>query len=174
MTVIGGLRARLLQDSLRLVLDNGLADLGWFNPNRTHKPLRFLPEPQDWDHPIAFNSMVVSTRSRSTEEIEVGSHFNQDTARVTVDIYAENDSLALDLANDIRDLIRGRLPLGLINGTFSILDLRMATPTALGYARIGEVRMTRVAPQPTSPHSLYWFGVDVDVHDYYYDSGESP
>lgn len=174
MTVVGGLRARFLQDSFQLLVLDGLTSLGWFDPGRQHLPLVFLGEPQDWDKPVEFNTMVVTTRSRETEDAEVGSNFNRDQIRISVDLYVESDSLAVDLANDIRDLLRGRLEQGPIWGGFEILDLRMATPTAVGRAVIHDVRATRLPPKAAQPYSLFMWGVDAVVGDYYYSGGETP
>lgn len=173
-TVVGGLRARFLQDTFQGIVRDGLTQLGWFAAGRHHKPLVFLAEPQDWDQPVEFNSMVVTTRARSDRDAEVGSNFTSDAVRLTVDLYVEGDSLGLDLANDIRDLLRGRLGFGPVWGGFEILDLRMATPTAVGRAVVQDVRATRLPPKIGLPFTLYMFGVDADIIDHYYSEDESP
>jgi hypothetical protein len=170
MTPIGGLRARLLHDSLQEAVKDGITALGWFDPGRSHRPIQFLNAPAAWDSEITANSMVVTARSRITDWVEVGSALSQDLVVMGVDIYGETDSFTSHIANDVRDLLRGRLPVGPQRGSLAILDYRMATPTPLGHAVITEVRVTRVRPQTNRPYSLFWFGVDVELLDTYYDS----
>lgn len=152
----------------------GLRDLGWFDTGRSHKPLRFLAEPLEWDEPITANSMVISTKRRSTEFVEVGSGLSTDTVTMAIDLYTDTDTMANHLANDIRDLLRGRLGIGPVNQSIPILNLGMATPVAIGNAQIGAVSVVRIAPIANRPHLLHWQTVFVDLTDSYYDSSESP
>jgi hypothetical protein len=174
VTVVGGLRSRFLHDSLQNAVQDGLQALGWFDPSRAHRPIQFLAEPAEWDREIAANSMVVTTRSQATDWVEVGSLLHTDTVMMGIDIYGESDSFATHISNDVRDLLRGRLPLGPQLGMLPIYDYRMATPAVIGAALIADVVVTRVRPQVNRPHSLFWFGVDVELHDSYYDSGALP
>lgn len=172
--IVGGLRARLLHDSLQLMVQDGLTALGWFDAGRSHLPIRFVRESLDWDEPVTFNLLIVSTSSRKTGFVEVGSDLSEDTVTVSIDIYAQNDSVATDLTNDVRDLLRGRLDNGAMNGSMPILDLRMATPVAVGNAILMDVRATRMPSKATAAYARHWFGVDVNVIDTYYDSSEAP
>lgn len=170
-TIVGGLRARFLHDSAQEAIRAGLTALGWFDPGRSHRPIEFLTKAANWDEEIAANSMVVTTRSRLTDWVEVGSTLSQDMVVVGVDIYGESDSLAMHLGNDVRDLMRGRLSVGPRRGSLAILDFRMPTPGQIGYAVVTDVRLTRVRPQVNRPHSLFWLGVDIELFDTYYGSG---
>jgi hypothetical protein len=172
VTVVGGLRARLLHDSLQTVVEDGLKELGWFDAARSHRPIQFLAESAEWDQEISANSIVITARSRDVQWMEVGSNLHQDNVVMGVDIYAESDGFAVHVSNDIRDLLRGRLPFGPQLGAMAIMDYRQATPTPLGYALISDVRVTRVRPQVNRPHSLFWFGVDVELFDTYLDSSD--
>lgn len=168
MTVVGGLRARYLQDSLTYLITNGLVQLGWFDTDRSHRPLRFVPAPLDWNQPIICNLLTVSTVSRRTEFIELGSDLSEDNVATTVDIYGESESFGIDLANDIRDLLRGRLPGGATGGVANIFDLASNPPPVIGYVTIDE---PRVACQPTkiaSARAIHWFTVDFNLLDTYY------
>ena len=172
--IVAGLRARLLHDSFQNLVEEALALLGWFDTDRAHKPVRFFHEPVDWDQAIVFNSMVVVARSRITDYIEVGSNLTQDSVTVGVDIYGESESFTLDIANDVKDILRGRLTPAASRGTFEILDLQLATPVPIGHAVITNVRATRVPPQIGQVYTRHWFGVDATVLDTYYDAGETP
>ena len=51
---------------------------------------------------------------------------------VNVDIYGESKALALSLMGDIKDIVDGRIvSIGCEFPTFSVLDLRAATPSEL-------------------------------------------
>jgi hypothetical protein len=170
VTVIGGLRARLLHDSVMDTIKSGLGALGWFDPGRSHRPIEFFATPQEWDREITANSMVITARSRVTDWVEVGSNLSRDTVVIGVDIYGDTDSLVMHLSNDVRDLMRCRFPFGPENGSLAILDFQMATPVPIGYAAIADVRVTRLRPQINRPFSQHWFGVDIELYDTYYSS----
>jgi hypothetical protein len=175
MTVLaGGLRARLLHDSVLTLVEAGLGALGWFDTGRAHQPVQFIPAPVDWDQAIAFNSLVVSSRSRVSDYVETGSNLTGDTVIIGIDFYGESESLAIDLANDIGDLLRGRLPGGTsAGGTLPILDLRLATPVPTGYATVTDVRVTRIPAQLNRAYTRHWFAVDATIADDY-ETSEAP
>jgi hypothetical protein len=165
---VGGLRARLLHDNLTAVLETGLAGLGWFDSGRHHQPFQFLHGPHTWDVPVALNTIVVTTRGLDTEGIEVGSNLTMDTVELTADLYAENDSLGVHVSNDMRDLLRGRLPGGADRETIPILDFRQATPAPIGYATIAGVTVERTTDQVPEEWSRHVFTLVVTLQDTYY------
>jgi hypothetical protein len=170
---VGGLRARYLHDSLQAAIRDGLDQLGWFDPGRSHRPVVFLPEPVDWDSEIRQNTLVVTTRTRQTRPHEVGSNLSRDLVAVGVDVYGESEALASHLTNDIRDLLRGRLPVGPQRGALPILDFMMATPVPIGSAVIADVRASRLAPQGSRAYTSFWFGIEAELFDTYYDASET-
>jgi hypothetical protein len=170
VNVIGGLRSRLLHDSVQNTIEAGLAVLGWFDPGRSHRHIEFLTKPAEWDREITANSMVITARSRVTDWVELGSLLSQDMVVIGVDIYGESDSFVFHIANDIRDLMRGRLPVGPQRGSLPIMDYRMTTPMPIGHAAVTDVRATRVRPQVNRAYSLFWMGVDIELLDVYYSS----
>lgn len=168
--IVGGLRARFLHDSLHRLIHDGLTQLGWFDAGRSHSPIVLLPEPANWDEPIIPNSVSITTRERASDFVELGSNFSEDTVILGIDLYADSDTFANHLTGDLRDMLRGRLPVGTFNGSLPILDLRLATPVPIGYAAIVSVRVTRLAPVANRPHLLHWQTIDVELLDHYYDS----
>ncbi|QBQ74870.1 hypothetical protein [Caudovirales GX15bay] len=153
-SVVGGLLTRLVIDSLAAKVSDVLAGAGWFDPGRIHAPIGLIAEPVNWDVPVEPNTVVVSIRSVVTDEVELGSQLAMDRLLGFVDFYAQNDSLGIHLINDLRDGLRGRLVPNDAN-TFPILDFRLATPTAIGYATVVDaevVREYRSSPEPWAAH----------------------
>lgn len=168
--IVGGLRARLLHDSLYHLVVDGLTELGWLDPNRTHRAIRVLAKPTRWDVPIEPNVIAFDRESVNVREFEVGSHLTEDTIVTYVEIYAQSDSLGTDLSNDIRDMLRGRLTTAALHGTFPIYDYRHATPPVIGYAAIDEVRAMRNAAIAEETWVRHWFRVYCEILDTYFTS----
>jgi hypothetical protein len=167
-TITGGIRARLLHDSLTATLENGLAGLGWLDPGRAHQPFQFLHGPHTWSVPVTFNAIVVTSQTLDAEWVELGSDLTTDTAFLTVDLYAESDSLGVEATNDMRDLLRGRLPGGADREQLPILDFRLATPSPIGYATVVDVSLQRATDQVPEEWSRHLFSLGVTLNDTYY------
>jgi hypothetical protein len=169
VTVVGGLRARLLHDSLFAVIEDGLDILGWLDPDRSHRPIRFQAEPPSWNQPVEPNVIALQVASVDTDEVEVGSWLTTDTAVVYVNVYAESDSFGLDISNDLRDLLRGRLPSD-GTGTFAIYDYRNATPPVVGHFSVRDVSALRNLSVTEDAWTRHWFRVRCEIQDTYYSS----
>lgn len=169
MTVVGGLRARLLQDSLFAVVEGALDVLGWLDLERSHRPLRLQSEPPAWTQPVEPNTVTVQMASVDTDEVEVGSWLTTDTIVAYVNVYAENDAFGVDLTNDLRDVFRGRLPVP-GTGSFPIYDYRQATPPVVGYFAITETSALRNLSVSQEVWMRHWFRVRCVVRDTYYSS----
>lgn len=166
--VTGGLRSRFLHDSLAALVETGLRGLGWFDENRFHLPLRIEHGPHTWSEPVTQNLLVFTTQDREGEEIELGSDLLRDTILISIDLYAQNESFGTDVANEIRDLLRGRLPGGAAYGAFPILDFRQPTPSSIGLATVAAVNVRRVATQEPEMWARRTFSIEVHLEDTYY------
>jgi hypothetical protein len=167
-TVTGGLRSRFLHDSLSLLLENGLTQLGWLDPGRHHQPFQFLHGPHTWDVPVTYNAVVITTQAVETDWIELGSWLSRDSIMFTVDVYAESESFGLDVTNDMRELLRGRLPNGAQNEKFPILDFRMATPAPIGYADVINVSLGRGIDELPEDWARHLYTLGITIYDTYY------
>ena len=165
--MIGGLRIRLLHDSMVDALRDGLEEQGWFNPNRTHRPVRLLSAPQRWDEPLEPNTLAVTTRAVDGRYIELGSNYLEDEIPVRIDLYAEGDSIGVDLTNDIRVILRGRIGTAVANGSLAILDFRQATPSPLGHVLVTDARVLRNALLNETNWMRHWFTVSCVLIDAY-------
>jgi hypothetical protein len=167
-TITGGIRLRLLRDSALHAVTDGLAEQGWFQPNRRHRPVTVTSGALDWDEPVQSNLVTVSIDAVSTEQVEVGSTLTNDTIRLVTDLFVENDTVGVELANDIRDIYRGRIGTVMARAALPIWDYRLATPVTIAYATFDQVRIVRSVATAQQLWQRFWFTVIADVSDAYY------
>lgn len=172
MTVTGGLRLRLLVDSLHQATTDALRDLGWFDAGRMHLPITVLSGPNDLPgEPI--NVLVIGVESLETTWIEMGSDLNTDRLAVDCVFYAEHDTVGIHLINDLRDAMRGRITSHFtLAGSFPLLDFRLATPTPIGYAQVVAATSNRRMPTSSQDYQRHIHTLECVIHDTYYAEGE--
>lgn len=166
--IIGGLRARLIHDSLVGALQTDLADLGWFDSGRQHLRLRFDAGPRLWDDPVKANALVVTTQGADFDFVEVGSNFGMNTSHVMIDLYAESDSFGMDLTNDIRDILRGRIGSMIRRGQLPILDYQQATPAPIAHATVSDVSVSRNTALAQRDYARHIYQIQCRLEDTYY------
>lgn len=165
--LVGGLRARLLQDSLYHTINDALGELGWYDQHRQHQSLRFLAKPLRWDQAVQPNLIAMQIETVELAELELGSGLTEDEIAVLFDCYLENESVGAHLTNDLRDLLRGRHTVGPQHPVFDLYDYRQATPPTIGYAVIDEVRIERSSALVQQDYARHWYQVRCLVHDVY-------
>lgn len=169
MPFVGGLRARLIRDSFEYLLRSSLGDRGWFDANRRHEPVTIVSAPADWDEPMAMNTIAVNASNVDDIPGEMGSNYTEDTWTYYVDFYAENEVLGMDVANDIRDILRGKLPsIGREATSFDVYDFSDATPPVIFQCELENVIVDR-ARGAVQPWEKFWFAIRCDVIDAYGD-----
>jgi hypothetical protein len=169
VTIVGGLRLRLLRDSLHHLIDDALDERGWYDPDRQHRPVNFLAHPLPWNVPVEPNVISLEIQGTTVAEAETGSFLSTDTITAFVDIYAENDSFGVDISNDIRDILRGRLGQN-EGGTVPLYDYRNATPPVIGHIAITDIRALRNSAMAQELWQRHWFRVRCEIQDSYYTS----
>lgn len=163
----GGIRTRLISDSVYHLVHDSLGDLGWFDPGRNHKPIQMRTEPYPNREDIPLNAVVVSDTVTTDEDAELGSNLGEMATTYYVDFYAESEALGKDLIGDVRDILRGRIPsIGRTDSTLPVYDWRMATPSLLFYCDIQDVLVEQVHDVP-KPFLMFWRLVRFDVIDSY-------
>lgn len=172
MTPAGGLRARLLFDSVhahvRACLDAG----GWLDPSRGRKDIHLIDEPKEWDEPIELNSVALSVDTSDDIDAELGSNATIDTHTFYFDVYAQNDIVGRAIAHEIKDILRGKRPsIGADRPVVPLIDFTLATPAPFAYADVSGVVVDQVRNAP-KPWQRYWFTVRFDVEDDYYDEDD--
>lgn len=172
----GGLRTRLIADSVRLTLIAGLTGLGWFDATvhddppgvRRHRPVRYMPRPLKWDQFVEPNAIAISTEDTRSEPQGLGGEVLDDI-RMYADIFAESDELGWQVAQDIRDLLLGKMPyLGRVAPVIDVYDLRQATPAPFTQLEVVRVFIDRAESESREWRNR-WFMVRFDVLDEYYD-----
>lgn len=183
-TYVGGLRDRLIHDSVYHLIRNGLETLGWF-PGGAQAPREYpvnvVAEQLDWSVEIPLNTISVAAYSTSDTEWELGTDLRQNTWAFYVDVFGANEALGLQISGDVRDILRGKFA-ALSNyatpETLAVLDYTLATPTLIFTCEVRNVNRDR-AVQTTHRWGNYLFSISCVVLDYYTSdadssSGESP
>lgn len=175
MTIVGGLRSRLVYDSVWNMINDALTSIGWFDAGREHEDLTFLPEPVDPDEEVKLNTVVLTAEDAGTFDIEVGSQFADHNRTFYVDIYAENYSLGEHLAFDLRDIIEGRWPShGRDYPGTHIYDYTQGTPPTIGFLEFDFVTVDRAiqSGQFVKPWQKYWWSIAFTATDSYGDEND--
>lgn len=173
MTIVGGLRARLLYDSLKAEIERSLEELGWFDSGRSHLPVTFRTTPVDWDEEVAFNTLVLFAEDRSTDPQELGSNLAEHRRTFYLDFYAENESVGEHMIFDLQDILEGRMSsIGRDSSYFDLMDYTLATPTAFASAEIEESVTVDRSMAWSNPWQKYWFSCQFIVIDRYGDEDD--
>lgn len=172
MTVVGGLRARLVRDSLYRTVEDGLRLLGWFDPARGHAPVNMRSTPVDDDEELPPNTLVlVDEDTAAPVEAELGSNLAEHAWAFVLDFYAEDPTLGLHLIRDVRDLLDGRMPsIGRGRASFEVRDWTQSPAPVLFRCEIEDVEVDRGRAGPAR-WQRHWFGCAFDVVDRYGDDG---
>lgn len=164
---VGGIRIRMIQDNLVAYIKQGMADLDWFNPARNHDPIDVRSEPVDWDVEALPNIVAVTMEHSSEIESEMGSNLTENRWEFYVDVYCESQSLAIHLATDIRDLLRGKMPsIGFNKPVLEVFDLTQATPSMIFTCDIEDLDMDK-ARMANKPYQSSWWVINFTVVDEY-------
>lgn len=167
--VVGGLRARLIRQSLYEYILNGLDALGWFDPTRPHLRVVFESKGQNTEDEIAFNTSALSDENDRESGWELGSNLTENTWQFYVDFFAESDALGLHFIQDVRDLLRGRFTsIGYGSESFDVYDYRQATPPVIFRCDIENVDVDK-AHGFLKPWLQHWYECAFDVVDNYAD-----
>jgi hypothetical protein len=175
--LVGGLRAIMIHDSLVHMVEDSLAALGWFDPTvydtpagtRTNQPLHFIPRPADWQDKVLFNSYAISTDDVTDHPAEIGSDLTEDTRLFTIDLYCEDDHIGTHLKDDVRDILRGKIPsIGRTGPVLQVFDYSQPTPPVVFSCDIDNVVADRAHNFPKA-WQQHWWSIRCDVVDTYGD-----
>jgi hypothetical protein len=168
-TVIGGRRVRFIRDSARFMVRDALEERGWLATGRRHLPIQIIPAPNDWDEPLALNTLAVSMGDVDDSELELGSNLTEDRHGLYLDFFAESETLGLEVAHDLRDILRGKVQaIGRTRPIIEVFDWSLATPAQLFVCQIQNVAVDR-AQGFSDAWRKNWFSVSCDVVDEYGD-----
>jgi len=164
---VGGLRARLIWDSLYEMLHDALDDLGWFDAGRQHSSINMISQPVSETIEIPLNTLTVVGEDITSEEIELGSLLSEHPWTFWVDFYAEDDVIGLHLIRDVKDILEGRMAsISRGSPTLSVLDYTANTPSQIFVCDIENVEINR-GRHTSAGVERAWYGCAFDVVDTY-------
>lgn len=164
---VGGLRARLIQDSVYNMVHDCLEDLGWFDSGRQHQPVTMIPEALENDTEIKPNIIALDDDNINSIDSEMGSNLAEHQWDMVFDIYAEDNAVGKAIALDIRDILQGRFTsLGRVAPVVTVYDYTMATPSPIFKCDLENVSYDRVR-SATKTWQKFWFVVFFTVVDEY-------
>lgn len=169
MEPVGGLRSRLIRDSLYSKLSQALGDLGWFDSGRHHLPVTLHVQPLDPTVEVTFNAIGITDGGTSSQDAELGTIFAEHINLIFIDVFAESDTLGLHLSRDIADIISGRIPsIGASRPTVDVYDYSQATPPLI-FVCHSESVMVDKAHATRQPWHRFWYSVAFNLVDAYGD-----
>lgn len=101
MALTGGLRDRMLQESIREHVVDHITSLGWFAAGREHSPLTVVTGFPDEGDEVAINTIAFSVEQASGADYELGSLAEEHATLFFIDMFMENDSVGWHLSGDI-------------------------------------------------------------------------
>lgn len=166
-TYVGGLRARLIRDSVYRHIYDGLDALGWFTPRQSRSPLTFTLEPVDTNQVVAPNTLGMSDEEAPSSGIELGSNLSETAWAMFVDFFGENDPLSMHVIGDVAAILEGRMPsIGCGRPVIDVFDYTLATPARIFSVEIDEVQRDKAHDFP-KPWLRFWRScsfVALDTH----------
>lgn len=167
MTVAGGLRARLIRDSVYRMVYDSLEALGWFDAGRQHQAINFTGTETDQHAEIPMNTLALVDEDQSGLDLELGSQLAEFSWTFYLDFYAEDDVIGKHLIYDVRDIIEGRLTaIGRSRPNCVVLDYTLATPTEIFTVDFENVVVDRAHDFP-KPWQRHWYACRFTVVDTY-------
>lgn len=172
MTVVGGLRDRLLLDNIYYLLNDSLDALGWFDSGRAHLPVTLTVDPVGDDTELLPNIVAITMEDVDPDDLEMGSNLREYEWEGFIDVYAEDTPIGKHLAGDIRAILEGKLPsIGRVGGTVPIVNYSLATPVQVFSVDIIDVNQGRQRMY-TKPFQRYWWTIGFFLVDAYGDEDD--
>lgn len=168
MIYVGGKRQRLIKDNFRLLIEDGLTQLGWLDANRDHKPVSVHSKSFELSEEILPNVITVSVEDVTSEELEMGSNLDETRMESYVDIYAEDDVVGLGLSGDIYDLLRGKFRSINDDTRLRVKDLSKSAKPEIFTCELENIEVSRVRNWDV-PFRQFWWTIGLDIVDYYSD-----
>jgi hypothetical protein len=143
-TIVGGLRARLIYESVYSDINTALTDMGWLDTGRSHADLVFKADPRiDGSELVEFNTLVLTSEDTTDQPLEVGSHYAEHKTEFYLSLYAESRAFGQHLSLDIRDYLQGRMPVVGLGENIEVFDYSQATPPMIAIVNIENVMSDR-------------------------------
>lgn len=146
----GGLRDRMIIESVGNAVVDQLTTLGWFDAGRYHAAITVVDEFPDITTPVQPNTLAISSADTRGAAVEMGSTTQERSIGMFFDFFAESDALARHLIGDIFDFVWKA-------GRFAVYDYSVATPTLEFYAVLNEQTLDQREPEnATNSWQTHW------------------
>lgn len=169
MTITGGMRARLIRESLYQMLHDALDALNWFDAVSNRTTITFPAAAVDANDNISLNTLALSDEDSDADDWELGSLMAEHHWTFYVDFYAENDAIGLHVIRDVKDILEGRMgSIGRDDPSFVVYDYNQATPPEIAVCQIADVVVDKARGFERA-FQQHWYACQFDVIDYYGD-----
>lgn len=170
---VGGLRARLIRESVYRTLYSSLDALGWFDDVPNRLPVTFEPTSVDIEERVEKNTASMTDWDTTETPEEMGSDLAEHRWTYYVDFFAENDAVGIHFATDVKDILSGRMTaIGRVRPTASVYDFTAATPTEI--FTVGFERILVDRPENyRKPWTRFQRSIRFDVVDHYENDEDS-
>ncbi len=121
-TLEGGLRDRMILESVLQYLKGELTTLGWFTAGRQHEPITIVDEYPPDDGDVAINTMAFSFGDISSDPMELGGPAETIRTPVFIDFFGENDGLGRHIIGDLHTIVAKA-------GQFTVYDYTQTVPS---------------------------------------------
>lgn len=170
MTIDGGIRKRLISESVRVEILAGLDRMGWFDAPRQHEPLSFAAKPNDWDEHVSPNTFSITMEDTYEEPAEFGDVAVDDTITFFFDFYADSDALGRHVAWDVHSIVMGLAAnAGRTGPVFDVYNLLLPTPAVFTQLDVEHCVVDQVDGD-RKPWQAHWWFVRFDLLDDHADS----
>lgn len=167
MPLTGGLRDRMLFDSVMNGIVEELASLGWFDGTvydvtpggRQHHPITVTDEFPNLEGDAEINTLAFSFADAEAEQAELGSKAEVHFTTIFVDFFAESDALGRHLIGDVYAFLKA-------NPVLPVFDYRSVTPMVDFNVSVDEESVEKRKPQQvTNPWQRNWHICSFVVED---------
>lgn len=167
-TYLGGIRHRLIYDSVFLTTKSAMSQLGWLQARAGNGPVIMNPDPiDDQDDNVALNTLALADEGTRDTGWEIGSAVTEMTWTMAWDFFAESKTVGMQVAHDLRDILAGRMPsVGRTEATVQVMDYTQATPTFLFLVYLDNIRVDRAHGFP-QPFRRWWYSVSFECIEEY-------
>jgi hypothetical protein len=155
----GGLRDRLIHESVFKAIETELTTLGWFDAGRQHQPITIIDEFPDENADVAFNTLAISMGDSGGTPHEMGSNRVDEEIIFFVDFFAESDALGRHVRGDIYNFLK-RLD------EIPILDYSQALDPEIFRVEVQEEVDKRKPERAVQKWQKHWYVISFSVIDY--------
>lgn len=150
------------------MVNDALNQLGWYTASSWHEPINFIPKPFDRVE-IKDNTLTLASEGLEDTFAELGSLLSDHTHTYFLDFFAENDTVGMQMAGDLRDIIEGRVSaIGRTGPILHVIDYTAATPSEIFFCDIERVKIDR-GRMSSEIWKNTWWAVSFEVVDHYAD-----